>query len=202
MSPEVIIMKKEDKELNKIFSANIKYLISRSGKRQQDVAAELGVPRTTFNNWCVGKVLPSLPKLRALAEYFHVEEDALVRPLVGSSIMFSMQLTSEELDLVEAFRAASSTQRSMALTLLKRAPVTIAALRPEMEMHISPNLDAAEARRTYAESLQRVIDDATASATARVEATSSGISEELRERQRKQAAEFAALKAGKKEGAE
>lgn len=157
MSPEVIIMKKEDKELNKIFSANIKYLISRSGKRQQDVAAELGVPRTTFNNWCVGKVLPSLPKLRALAEYFHVEEDALVRPLVGSAIMFSMQLTSEELDLVEAFRAAAPAERSRAMAILKEPAVSIVPRQEDLDKLIAQSeATNEELVKSISETIERI----------------------------------------------
>ena len=190
MSPEVIIMKKEDKELNKVFSANIKYLISRSGKRQQDVAAELGVPRTTFNNWCVGKVLPSLPKLRALAEYFNVEEDALVRPLVGNSIMFSMQLTGEELDLVNAFRAASPNQRSVAMRVLQAQPApSIVPDRAEIEALIARTAKSGE-------DIRKMVDEA----VARVESSASGL-ERFRELQKQRAAEYAAL-VGKKEGAE
>ena len=150
-------MKKDDKELSRIFSSNIKYLISRSGKRQQDVAADLGVPRTTFNNWCVGKVLPSLPKLRALAEYFHVEEDALVRPLVGNSIMFNMQLTGEELDLVNAFRAASPAERSRAMTILQGPTLSVVPEREElMKLIAQSQEDNEELIKSIAENIERI----------------------------------------------
>lgn len=150
-------MKKDDKELSRIFSSNIKYLISRSGKRQQDVALELGIPRTTFNNWCVGKVLPSLPKLRALAEYFHVEEDALVRPLVGNSIMFSMQLTGEELDLVNAFRAASPVERSRAMTILQGPTVSVVPEQEDIEEILARSKEINEDLiKSAAETIERI----------------------------------------------
>lgn len=189
---------KTEDEACRNFASNVRYLIARSGKQQQEVAADLGLSATAFNNYMMGRNLPKFTVMQSIADYFHVNLEDLVRPLVGNSIMFSMQLTGEELDLVEAFRTASSTQRSMALALLKRAPVTLAALRPEMDQAIVPSRDAIEdfIDRDSAEDLLKKIDEA----VARVESSTSGL-ERYRELQKQRAAEYAAL-VGKKEGAE
>lgn len=189
---------KTEDEACRNFASNVRYLIARSGKQQQEVAADLGLSATAFNNYMMGRNLPKFTVMQSIADYFHVNLEDLVRPLVGGSVMFNMQLTAEELDLVEAFRAASSTQHSMALALLKRAPVALAALRPEMDQAIVPSCDAIEdfIDRDSAEDLLKKIDEA----VAQVASSTSGL-ERFRELQKQRAAEYAAL-VGKKEGAE
>ena len=189
---------KTEDEACRNFASNVRYLIARSGKQQQEVAADLGLSVTAFNNYMMGRNLPKFTVMQSIADYFHVNLEDLVRPLVGGSVMFNMQLTAEELDLVEAFRSASPNQRSMAMAFLKRAPVALAALRSEMDQAIVPSRDAIEdfIDRDSAEDLLKKIDEA----VARVESSTSGL-ERFRELQKQRAAEYAAL-VGKKEGAE
>lgn len=61
-----------------IFSINLNLLISRSGKSQKQVAEEMGISPTTFNTWCVGKILPSLKKIQMIADYFDVDKSELI----------------------------------------------------------------------------------------------------------------------------
>ena len=51
-----------DDEQRKIFSKNINKYIEQSGKLQKEIAKELGYSPTTFNTWCVGKIIPSAGK--------------------------------------------------------------------------------------------------------------------------------------------
>ena len=60
-----------DHEQRRIFGENLNHLIALSGKKQQDVADDLDIPHTTFNTWCVGKVIPSVKVLHTLADYFN-----------------------------------------------------------------------------------------------------------------------------------
>lgn len=66
-----------EKEQRKIFSRNLNYYISMSGKQQKEVAKELGISPTTFNTWCVGKILPSVSKIQRIADYFHIGKSNL-----------------------------------------------------------------------------------------------------------------------------
>ncbi len=80
-------------EMKKCFASNIEYFIRLSGRQQRDVAAALGVAPTTFNTWCVGKILPTLPKLQMIAEYFGIQVDDLIQPLVGRKPPFAERLS-------------------------------------------------------------------------------------------------------------
>lgn len=59
-----------DVEQRKIFGENLNYFIKMKEKTQSEVADELDVPRTTFNTWSVGKVVPGMKMLNKLATYF------------------------------------------------------------------------------------------------------------------------------------
>ena len=67
-----------DKEQAQVFSRNLRKYISLSGKSQKDVAKALGFNPTTFNTWCMGKILPSLGKIQIIADYFGIGKSALL----------------------------------------------------------------------------------------------------------------------------
>lgn len=67
---KVIYMTK--KEQREIFSSNLRKYVNQSGKQQQDIADDLDVARTTFNNWCTGVSVPDWGKVRNIAEYFDI----------------------------------------------------------------------------------------------------------------------------------
>lgn len=62
----------------KIFAKNLNYYIAESGKTQKEVAADLGFNQTTFNTWCVGKILPSVGKIQKIADYFGIGKTNLL----------------------------------------------------------------------------------------------------------------------------
>ena len=61
-----------EEEQKKIFSKNINHYISQSGKQQKEIAKDLGYSPTTFNTWCVGKIVPSAGKIQRIADYFNI----------------------------------------------------------------------------------------------------------------------------------
>lgn len=67
-----------DEEQKRIFSKNINYYISQSGMQQKDVAKALGFNPTTFNTWCVGKIVPSAGKIQKIADYFKIGKSDLL----------------------------------------------------------------------------------------------------------------------------
>lgn len=67
-----------DEEQKRIFSKNINYYIAQSGMQQKDVAKALGFNPTTFNTWCVGKIIPSAGKIQKIADYFKIGKSDLL----------------------------------------------------------------------------------------------------------------------------
>lgn len=67
-----------DEEQKKIFSKNLNYYIASSGKQQKEVAKDLGISPTTFNTWCVGKIMPRMGKVQKIADYFKVGKSDLI----------------------------------------------------------------------------------------------------------------------------
>lgn len=67
-----------DEDQKKIFSKNINYYINQSGKQQKEIAKDLGYNPTTFNTWCVGKIIPSAGKVQKIADYFGIGKSDLL----------------------------------------------------------------------------------------------------------------------------
>ena len=67
-----------NEEQKKIFARNLNYYISLTGKQQAEVAKAVGEKPTTFNMWCRGKSVPSVPKIQKLADYFGIGKTDLV----------------------------------------------------------------------------------------------------------------------------
>lgn len=67
-----------DEEQRRIFSKNLNRYISNSGKQQKEVAKDLGIPNTTFNSWCVGRIMPRMGKVQMIADYFGIGKSDLV----------------------------------------------------------------------------------------------------------------------------
>ena len=80
-SPEDIT---EAEKLKKIFAKNLnKYL---GDTPQIEVANAIGVIPATFSSWCVGKNMPRMDKVQALADYFGVKKSDLIeeKPITNS----------------------------------------------------------------------------------------------------------------------
>ena len=67
-----------DEEQKKIFSKNLNFYISNSGKQQKEIAKDLGISPTTFNTWCVGKIMPRMGKVQKIADYFGIGKSDLI----------------------------------------------------------------------------------------------------------------------------
>ena len=67
-----------DEEQRKIFGKNLSRYVALSGKDQKEVAKELGFAPTTFNTWCVGKIIPTMGKVQKIADYFEIGKSDLL----------------------------------------------------------------------------------------------------------------------------
>lgn len=65
-------------EQKQIFAKNLNDYITENKISQKKVAKDLGIHPTTFNTWCVGKVLPRMSIIERIAEYFHVGKTDLL----------------------------------------------------------------------------------------------------------------------------
>lgn len=67
-----------EEEQKRIFGKNLSKYVYESGKEQKQIAKELGFAPTTFNTWCVGKIIPRAGKIQILADYFHIKKTDLL----------------------------------------------------------------------------------------------------------------------------
>lgn len=67
-----------EEEQKATFARNLNNYIANSGKLQKEVAKDLGISPTTFNTWCVGKIIPGMGKVQKIADYFHIGKSDLL----------------------------------------------------------------------------------------------------------------------------
>lgn len=67
-----------DEDQKTIFSKNLRYYVTTSGKQQKEIAAAIGVNQKTFNGWCTGLSIPKTGKIQTLADYFHIGKSDLI----------------------------------------------------------------------------------------------------------------------------
>lgn len=67
-----------DEEQKKIFSKNLNFYLSNSGNHQKEIAKDLDISPTTFNTWCVGKIMPRMGKVQKIADYFGIGKSDLI----------------------------------------------------------------------------------------------------------------------------
>ena len=61
-----------------IFADNLTYYVERSGKTKKEIAEDIGVPYSTFNEWTKGKKYPRMDKVEILANYFRILKSDLI----------------------------------------------------------------------------------------------------------------------------
>jgi len=66
------------KENKEVFSRNLAYYVDKSGRQQKEIAAAVGVPTSSFNDWIKGKRYPRIGKIELLANYFGILKSDLI----------------------------------------------------------------------------------------------------------------------------
>lgn len=90
-------------EQARIFGENLSYYVGKTGKEQQQVAFELDIPKTTFNSWCVGKIVPYWGTIQKLAEYFNIGASELTEP--------QTQESRDAFEFMKVYSSMSDSQR-------------------------------------------------------------------------------------------
>ena len=102
----------------RIFANNLRQFIAESGKTQKEVAKECGFNPTTFNTWCMGKILPKSGKIQTIADYFGVPKSALTDKVIDPKDVVMAVPTPEERKLLQAYRRASADRKDAIRLLL------------------------------------------------------------------------------------
>lgn len=93
-------------ENKEVMARNIRHFMTINNVTAADMCKVLNIKPNTFSYWVNAKYYPRIDKIEMMANYFGVSKAALVEDLwqEKSSIV---TLTSEEKDLIKAYRQAS-----------------------------------------------------------------------------------------------
>lgn len=103
-----------EEEQRKIFSKKINYYIYQSGKTQKEVAKDLGFSPTTFNTWCMGKILPKTGKIQAIADYFGILKTDLLNDIPDPSE------ADAHVKLIRLYNSLSDENKKFVMDLLEK----------------------------------------------------------------------------------
>ena len=67
-----------DEKLKKVFSSNLKRLLSSRGKTQADMVKYMNISSATASDWCNGKKIPRADKLQSLCSWLSCDLDSLM----------------------------------------------------------------------------------------------------------------------------
>lgn len=65
--------------MNKTFSKSLNYYLNLRGKTQQDLINDLNYSSSTVSQWCNGKNIPRMGRIKEIATYLGVEETELLK---------------------------------------------------------------------------------------------------------------------------
>ena len=101
------------------FAENLIYYLSICGKEQKEVAADIGVPTSTFNEWVKGRKYPRIDKIELLANYFRIKKSDLIED--KKSTPDEQTLTEGERMLLDLFRQIPEDQQQLVLGMIRVA---------------------------------------------------------------------------------
>lgn len=114
--------------MNKTFAKALNYYLNLKGKTQQDLINDLHYSSSTVSQWCSGKNIPRMDRIKAVATYLGIDKtDLLKDPEVFSKEKFSADpaLIAELLErkpaLYELFKLAITLPDKDLKLLIKMA---------------------------------------------------------------------------------
>lgn len=76
--------------MTQTFSKALNYYLNLKGKTQQDLINDLNYSSSTVSQWCTGKNIPRMDRIKALAKYLGIDKtDLLKDPEVFSKEKFT-----------------------------------------------------------------------------------------------------------------
>ena len=105
-----------------VFATNLTYYLSMYGKEQKEVAEEIGVATSTFNDWVKGKKYPRIDKIEMLAKHFGIlKSDLIEEKGINKTLPQPQTLTEGENMLLELFRQVPENKQRMVLDMISAA---------------------------------------------------------------------------------
>lgn len=105
---------------NKVTLAkNLTYYLSICGKEQKEVAEDIGVAASTFNEWVKGKKYPRIDKIELLANYFNIKKSDLIED--KTTPPNELNITEGEQMLLNLFRMLPDEAQKMYLEVLRNS---------------------------------------------------------------------------------
>lgn len=101
------------------FAKNLTYYLSICGKEQKEVADDIGIATSTFNEWVKGKKYPRIDKIELLANYFRIKKSDLIENKTTSPD--ELKLTEGEKALLDLFRLVPENKQQLVLDMIRVA---------------------------------------------------------------------------------
>ena len=101
------------------FAKNLAYYLSLCGKEQKEVAEDIGVATSTFNDWAKGKNYPRIDKIEKLANYLGIKKSDLIED--KKITPEETKLTEGEKMLLDLFRQVPEDQQQLVLGMIRAA---------------------------------------------------------------------------------
>ncbi len=105
---------------------NLSYYVERSGRTQKDLAAEVGVAYSTFNDWINGKKYPRIDKIEMLADLFGILKSDLIedkrmkeQPEEMAMLAASILRDSDLLDMIQKYQKLSEKNKIAVLQMIE-----------------------------------------------------------------------------------
>jgi transcriptional regulator with XRE-family HTH domain len=102
------------------FAKNLVYFLSICGREQKEVAEDIGVAPSTFNEWVKGKKYPRIDKIELLANYFKIKKSDLIEDK-KTNAPEELKLTEGEQLLLDLFRQVPEDQQQLVLGMIRVA---------------------------------------------------------------------------------
>ena len=105
---------------------NLSYYIERSGRTQKDLAAEVGVAYSTFNDWVKGKKYPRIDKIEILADLFGILKSDLIedkrmkeQPEEMAMLAAIILRDPDLLDMIQKYQKLSAKNKIAVLQMIE-----------------------------------------------------------------------------------
>ena len=98
------------------FAKNLSYYLSICGREQKEVAEDIGVATSTFNEWVKGKKYPRIDKIELLANYFGIKKSDLIENKTTPP-----DYTEGEKILLDLFRQIPENKQQLVLDMIRVA---------------------------------------------------------------------------------
>jgi transcriptional regulator with XRE-family HTH domain len=100
-----------------IFAKNLVYHLERSGRDQKEVAEDIGVAPSTFNEWVKAKKYPRIDKIEMLANYFGVLKSDLIEERKEDGSPSEGQLTGVDKELFDLLKLIPEDRKRLFLEM-------------------------------------------------------------------------------------